>query len=178
MNLSALSRRLARIEAQLPFGTGLIRVKRGMRGLHEAMAQVEELRERGLLPERDPNAPPSPMRRFRDAVIARAATAGKLGTCGPPGPANRESRRDCIGDRGMHGSGRLQSMSSSRSARWHHLRGFTLDRLSNGPSSHLLRLPFELCSLMIAVNAEQRLASRECAALIGYQEVMASRRQE
>ena len=31
---------------------------------------------------------------------------------------------------------------------------------------------------MIAVNAEQRLASRECAALIGYQEVMASRRQE
>ena len=46
MNLSALSRRLARIEAQLPFGTGLIRVKRGMRGLHEAMAQVEELRER------------------------------------------------------------------------------------------------------------------------------------
>ena len=67
---SALGRRIAKLELDMPRSDGMILVKSGMRGLHEAMAQVAELRERGLLPEPDPNAPPTPMRRFRDAVIA------------------------------------------------------------------------------------------------------------
>ena len=41
-----------------------------MRGLHEAIAQVAELRRQGLLAERDPSLPPSGMMALRAHILA------------------------------------------------------------------------------------------------------------
>jgi len=67
---AALGRRIAKLEADAPRRDGLILVKSGMRGVHEAIAQVVELRRQGLLAERDPSLPPSPMMRLRAHVLA------------------------------------------------------------------------------------------------------------
>jgi len=61
---AALSRRVEKLEADAPRTDGLIKVGKGTRGLIKAMERAAELKEQGLLPEPDPNAPPSPMRKL------------------------------------------------------------------------------------------------------------------
>jgi hypothetical protein len=84
---AALARRVAKLEADAPRSDGLILVEAGMRGLVEAMAQVVELRERGLLPEPEPNAPPTPMTRLRDAVVAEERRLAEIAPAALPAPS-------------------------------------------------------------------------------------------